>query len=157
MKPIFCNGWAIFFHPLFFAQWSDLVEEVKELKIKKEKSNFITHPSVKLLKAIDVGIKEKISIDPFASHFVLKKPLQKYGRLKKMGLPNRYRLFFRAFKDKKIIIILWLGFPRKEGDQKDCYQVFSKKISQGQFPDSFKSLLAECQTEESGHKGERKK
>ncbi len=149
MKPIICNGWAIFFHPLFFAQWSDLVEFVKELKVKKEKGDFITHPSVKLLKAIDVGIKEKIPIDPFASYFVLKKPLQKYGRLKKMGLPNLTSLFFRAFKEKKIIIILWLGFPRKEGDKKDCYQVFSKKIAQGQFPESLESLLAECQTEDS--------
>jgi toxin YhaV len=149
MKPIICNGWAILFHPLFFAQWSDLVEEVKELKVKKEKSDFVIHPSVKLLKAIDVGIKEKIPQDPFAAYFVLKKPLQKYGRLKKMGLPNRYRLFFRAFKEKKIIIILWLGFPRKEGDKKDCYQVFSKKIARGQFPESLESLLAECQTEDS--------
>ncbi len=149
MKPIICNGWAIFFHPLFFAQWSDLVEEVKELKVKKEKGDFITHPSVKLLKVIDVGIKEKIPIDPFASYLVLKKPLQKYGRLKKMGLPNLTSLFFRAFKEKKIIIILWLGFPRKEGDKKDCYQVFSKKIAQGQFPESLESLLAECQTEDS--------
>jgi toxin YhaV len=62
--------------------------------------------------------------------------LQKYGRLKKMGLPNRMRLFFRAFKEKKVIIILWLGFPRKEGDKKDCYQVFSKKV-----------LLNECEPE----------
>lgn len=149
MKPIVCNEWAIFFHPLFFAQWSDLVEKVKELKVKKDPNEFLTHPSVKLLKAIDVGIKEKIPTDPFASYFVLKKPLQKYGRLKKMGLPNRYRLFFRAFKEKKIIIILWLGFPRKEGDKKDCYQVFSKKIAQGQFPESLQSLLAECQADDS--------
>jgi toxin YhaV len=45
---------------------------------------------------------------------------------KKMGLPQRYRLFFRAFADQRIIIILWLGFPRKEGDRRDCYQVFFK-------------------------------
>lgn len=145
MKPIICNGWTIFFHPVFFTQWSNLVREVKKLKIEKEKDDFVTHPRVKLLKAIDVGIKEKISLDPFASYFILKKPLQKYGRLKKMGLPNRYRLFFRAFKEKKIIIILWLGFPRKEGDKKDCYQVFTKKIAQGEFPTSLESLLSECE------------
>ncbi len=51
-----------------------------------------------------------------------------------MGLPERYRLFFRAFKKQKIIIILWLGFPRKEGDKKDCYQVFTKKVENGEFP-----------------------
>ena len=85
MKPIICNGWALFFHPLFFAQWSDLVEEVKELKVKKEKGDFITHPSVKLLKAIDVGIKEKIPIDPFASYFILKKTATKIRSSQKNG------------------------------------------------------------------------
>ncbi|GFE71734.1 type II toxin-antitoxin system YhaV family toxin [Chroococcus sp. FPU101] len=143
MKPLICNGWTIFFHPLFDAQWIDLVERVKQLKSKLEHQDFVTHPDVKLLKALDTGIKEKIPQDPFASYFVLNKPLQKYGRLKKMGLPNRYRLFFKAFKEKKVIIILWLGFPRKEGDKKDCYEVFSKKVLQGEFPESLESLLTQ--------------
>jgi toxin YhaV len=148
MNPLVCNEWTIFFHPLFYAQWFSLVEKVKRLKSKLEPSDFVVHADVKLLKALDVGIKEKISLDPFASHFVLQKPLQKYGRLKKMGLPNRYRLFFRAFKEKKVIIILWLGFPRKEGDKKDCYQVFSKKVINGEFPESLESLLTECTPED---------
>lgn len=149
MKPLLRNGWAIFFHPLFYEQWVNLVEKVKRLKVKLEPTKFVTHTDVKLLKALDVAIKEKIPQDPFASYFALKKPLQKYGRLKKMGLPNRYRLFFRAFKEKQVIIILWLGFPRKEGDKRDCYQVFSKKVLQGEFPESLESLLSECQAEDS--------
>jgi toxin YhaV len=52
-------------------------------------NDFAIHPDVKLLKAIDVGIRSKIPQDPFASHFILRKPLNKYGRLKKMGLPQR--------------------------------------------------------------------
>ena len=148
MSLLRSNGWTIFFHPLFYGQWVDLVERVKRLKAKLEPTKFVTHPDVKLLKALDVGIKEKIPQNPLAFHFALKKPLQKYGRLKKMGLPNRYRLFFRAFKEKKVIIILWLGFPRKEGDKKDCYQVFSKKVLKGEFPYSLESFLTECQVEE---------
>jgi toxin YhaV len=101
-----------------------------------------------LSKVQNIGIKEKIPQNPFASHFILQKPLQKYGRLKKMGLPERYRLFFRAFKQQKIIIILWLGFPRKEGDKKDCYQVFTKKVSKGEFPESIDELKAECEVED---------
>ncbi|MDF5714686.1 MAG: type II toxin-antitoxin system YhaV family toxin, partial [Rhizonema sp. NSF051] len=108
-----------------------------------------TDPDVKLLKALDIGIKEKIPQDPFASHFILQKPLHKYGRLKKMGLPARYRLFFRAFKEQKIIIVLWLGFPRKEGDNNDCYHVFSKKVADGDFPENVKELLSECKLEDS--------
>ncbi len=61
-----------------------------------------------------------------------------------MGLPSRYRLFFRTFKEQKIIIIFWLGFPCKEGDKNDCYQVFSKKVTNGDFPENLEQLKAEC-------------
>ncbi|BAQ60909.1 hypothetical protein GM3708_1315 [Geminocystis sp. NIES-3708] len=141
MKPIQINGYLIYFHPLFYQQWLELVNRVKYLKEKLEPENFVTHPEVKLLKALDQGIKDKISNDPFASYFVLKKPLQKYSRLKKMGLPSRYRLFFRVFKEANTIIILWLGFPRKEGDKKDCYNVFSKMVINGNFPEDMSSFL----------------
>ncbi|GAX39926.1 hypothetical protein NIES4075_08880 [Tolypothrix sp. NIES-4075] len=142
-----CNKWQIFFYPLFNEQWVELRNRVRILKNDLSKEEFITHSDVKLLKALNISIKEKIPQDPFASHFVLQKPLQKYGRLKKMGLPERYRLFFRAFKEQKIIIILWLGFPRKEGDKKDCYEVFTKKVNNGEFPESIDELKAECEEE----------
>lgn len=94
-------------------------------------------------------IKQLARIDPLASYFALRKPLDKYSRLKKMGLPNRYRLFFKVFTQQKVIIILWLGFPRKEGDKKDCpkgyrfayYRVFAKMVQKGQFPLSLKDLI----------------
>lgn len=152
MAAFTCNGWQIFFYPLFVKQWVELRNRVRVLKNELPKEEFITHSDVKFLKALNIGIKEKIPQDPFASHFALQKPLQKYSRLKKMGLPERYRLFFRAFKKPKIIIILWLGFPRKEGDKKDCYQVFSKKVENGDFPKSIDNLLAECELEDSDDK-----
>jgi toxin YhaV len=34
--------------------------------------------------------------------------------------------FFRAFAEQQVIIMLWLGFPRKAGDRRDCYQIFTK-------------------------------
>ena len=142
-----CNEWQIFFYPLFNKQWVELRNRVKILKNDLSKEEFIKHSDVKLLKALNIGIKEKIPQDPFASHFILQKPLQKYGRLKKMGLPERDRLFFRAFKEQKIIIILWLGFPRKEGDKKDCYEVFTKTVKNGEFPESIDELKAECEEE----------
>lgn len=141
MKPINKNGWKIYFHPLFYAQWKQLVTKVKQLQEKLEPDKFVIHADVKLLKALDLGIKEKIPQDPFMFYFSLKKPLQKYGRLKKMGLPSRYRLFFRAFNEPKIILILWLGFPRKEGDKKDCYRIFSQLVAKGEFPDNCNDLL----------------
>ncbi|MEH2390243.1 MAG: type II toxin-antitoxin system YhaV family toxin [Nostoc sp.] len=149
MAALTCNSWQIFFYPLFNEQWVELRNRVRVLKNELPKEEFITHSDVKFLKVLNIGIKEKIPQDPFANHFALQKPLQKYSRMKKMGLPERYRLFFRAFKEQKIIIILWLGFPRKEGDRKDCYQVFSKKVENGDFPETIDNLLAECELEDS--------
>ncbi|MEH2068570.1 MAG: type II toxin-antitoxin system YhaV family toxin [Nostoc sp.] len=154
MAAFTCNGWQIFFYPLFVKQWVELRNRVRVLKNELPKEEFIIHSDVKLLKVLNISIQEKIPEDPFASHFVLQKPLQKYSRFKKMGLPERYRLFFRAFKQQKIIIILWLGFPQKEGDKKDCYQVFIKKVENGEFPESIDNLLAECELENSNDKSQ---
>jgi toxin YhaV len=148
MKPFDANGWTILFYTDFQLQWEDLNAKVVKLKSKLEPKDFVTHPDVKLLKAIDSGIRDKISVDPFASHFALRKPLDRYGRLKKMGLPQRYRLFFRAFAERRVIIVLWLGFPRQEGDRRDCYQVFSKMVANGKLPDSYESLVAEFELED---------
>jgi toxin YhaV len=49
----------------------------------------------------------------------------------------------------KAIVILWLGYPRKEGDKKDCYTVFAKMIDtgvpvlrdRGQFPEDIAELM----------------
>ena len=142
MNPFDANGWTILFYTDFQLQWEDLTARVVKLKSKLDAQDFVTHPDVKLLKAIDTGIRDKISLDPNARHFSLRKPLQQYGRLKKMGLPQRYRLFFRAFAERKVIIILWFGFPRKEGDRRDCYQVFSRMVANGKLPDSYESLVA---------------
>jgi toxin YhaV len=91
------------------------------------------------------GIKEKIVLDPFAPQFTLKGSLRHYGRLKGMGLSDRHRLFFRAFEaeGRKILIILWLGFPRKQSDKNDCYEVFSRMVSNGDFPETLEKLLVE--------------
>ena len=50
--------------------------------------------------------------------------------MKGLGLPDRYRLFFRPFEaeGRKLLLILWLGFPRKDGDRKDCYAVFKQMV-----------------------------
>jgi toxin YhaV len=135
------NGWTILFHPLFNDQWQQLLDLVKSLRSRLPQQDFVKHPQVKLFKALTVGIEEKIPNDPKASYFALRKPLDTYSRLKKMGLPNRYRLFFKVFPQQKTIIILWLGFPRKEGDKKDCYRVFAKMIKKGQFPLDLKDII----------------
>lgn len=140
-----CNGWTIRFYPLFNQQFSELTRKVENLLDKVPRDKYLVHPNVKMLKALSEGIKNKIPSDPFASHFALQKPLERYSRLKKMGLNERYRLFCKADKEKKTIIILWLGYPRKDGDKKDCYTVFKKMVSNGIFAGSIEELIAECE------------
>ena len=135
------NGWTILFHSLFNNQWQQLLDSVKSLRSRLPQPDFVRHPQVKLFKALTVGIEEKIPTNPLASYFALKKPLDKYSRLKKMVLPSRYRLFFKVFPQQKVIIILWLGFPRREGDKKDCYSVFTKMVKKGQFPTDIEDII----------------
>lgn len=143
MSIITCNDWKIYFHPLFDQQWQELLQVVKSLSQKLEHDAFVGHPQVKLLKALEQGIKVTIPQNPLASYFALKGSLRKFRRLKKLGLPARYRLFFSVFPEQKTIIILWLGFPRKEGDKKDCYTVFEKLVKRGVIPNDLKEFIYE--------------
>jgi toxin YhaV len=149
MANFVSNGWEIYFHPqLFGTQYQELFDRVSKLREKLQESEFKTHATVKLFAAITVAIETKIPSDPFASHFALTGALKRYGRVKKMGLPERYRLFFRAFDtpELKAIVILWLGFPRKEGAKNDCYEVFTKMVVKGAFPDTLDELITEAET-----------
>lgn len=108
--PLVRHGWEIAFQPHLFArQYAGLKAEVRRLKQELDPQAFAQHPQVKLLAALMVGIKERIAADPYASRFALKG----------LGLPDRYRLFFRPFEaeGRRLLLILWLGFPRKDGDR----------------------------------------
>ncbi len=138
------NGWEIYFiKRLFGKQRRDLQAEVRSLKETSPSEEYLSHSQVKLYTAIMVSIKERIPEDPFAEYFALSGPLKKYGRVKKMGLPKRYRLFFRALQtpNHKAIFILWLGYPRKAGDKNDCYKAFTKMVERGDYPESLDELL----------------
>lgn len=148
MTLLIRNGWEIYFYtPLFGNQRRELKEKAHALKAKLPESEFVLHSDVKLLKTIMSGIKEKIVLNPFSSDFALTGELRKYCRLKKMGLPNRYRLFFRAVEtsNRKILVVLWLGYPRREGARDDCYAVFTRMVASGRFPDSIDELLKQCE------------
>lgn len=138
------NGWRIYFvKQLFGQQRRDLQAQVRQLKKTLFIEDYRQHSQVKLYAAVMTAIKEKIPLDPFASHFALTGPLKKYGRVKKMGLPDQYRLFFRALQtpEQKAIFILWLGYPRKAGDKNDCYKAFTRMVNRGDCPESLNELL----------------
>lgn len=141
-----CQGWEIYFHPqLFDRQYRELLARVQTLKANLEPDDYKTHTTVKLFAAITIGIESKIPSDPFAAHFALASTLKSYSQMKKMGLPGKYRLFFRVFDttELKAIVILWLRYPHKEGDKNDCYQVFNKMVNRGEFPDRIEELISD--------------
>jgi toxin YhaV len=138
------NDWEVLLHPkLFGKQYQELLDRVQVLQQRLSTEEFRTHATVKLFAALSIALESKIPADPFANYFALQGPLKQYKRLKKMGLPSRYRLFFRVFDtpERRAIVILWLGFPRKEGAKDDCYTVFSRMVMRGEFPGDIDVLL----------------
>jgi toxin YhaV len=60
-----------------------------------------------------------------------------------VGDAGANRLFFKVFDtaEMKAIVILWLGYPRKEGDRNYCYTVFTKMVDRGEFPEHVTELI----------------
>ncbi|MGK7905142.1 MAG: type II toxin-antitoxin system YhaV family toxin [Hormoscilla sp.] len=147
MSNLICNGWNVQFHPIFQEQRQDLMSNANRLRGRLTETEYLSHPQVKLFLAVRQAYLENILSDPFAPRFALRGDLRDYKRLKGMGLSSRYRLFFRVFQEgeRKEIVILWLGYPRKEGDKKDCYAVFHKMVVNEVFPESVEALIAECE------------
>jgi toxin YhaV len=135
VDPSYCqSGWNVYFHPLFDRQLSKLTDEVKacEARVREGKlstQDFQKHPKAKMLAALKRAYSEEIPSDPNHNRFRLNGALREYKRLKKLGLDSRYRLFFKPFSGEKAIVIIWLGYPRKQGDRQDCYEQFKKMIS----------------------------
>ena len=131
------NGWTILFHPLFDNQRQDILRQVKSLRLRLTTENFVRHPQVKLFKALTVGIEEKIPQNPLASYFALKRPLQKYSRLKKMGLPQiAIGFFLKYFPNKKQLSFYGWAFLVKKGIKRIaivCSEKWFNKVNSLQF------------------------
>jgi toxin YhaV len=141
MEPIVKNGWEIYFHREFASQYTDFTDQVTKLKASLVPQKYGSHPTVKLFGHLVQIIDQVIPENPQAPYFALHDDLKSFSRVKKKGLPDRHRLFFKVFPKEQRIVILWLGYPRKEGDKNDCYTVFSKRVSRGEYPSNFDDLV----------------
>ncbi len=142
MKSLKVKGWDLYFHPSFADQYFDLQSKVAKLKEKLSDDDYKSHSDVKLYSSIVKIICDLIPSEPYAHYFVLHNDLKQYSHVKGKELPDRYRLFFKVFPNKKAIVILWLGYPRKEDARNDCYKVFSKRVARGDFPGNFDDLMS---------------
>lgn len=143
------NGWALYAHPFFVQRLTDILREVERLA-EKDPSGFHHHPHYEFFEAVTTNITYTVPSDPAHARYRLGGTLgrshQHWRRVKKQGLPNRYRLFF-LFRSTapKSIIYAWLNDEtciRRDGDRKDVYEVFRKLLEKGHVPSDFQKLLA---------------
>lgn len=68
--------------------------------------------------------------------------LSKFRRVKKHGLPERFRLFYTFSSVQRVIIPLYLNDAntlRKRGAGSDPYEVFKRMVSQGHIGSDFEA------------------
>lgn len=147
-KPRASHGWQIWFGELFDARWRALRENVRRLKAELEAGDFAAHPEVKRFAALVQIVHETVPRDPEHPDFRLGKTLGDrftgWRRVKRHGLPDRMRLFFKFSSTHKVIVFVWLNDAdtlRKDGATSDPYAVFRRMLEGGNPPDDFTDLM----------------
>lgn len=156
------NGWALYAHPLFVSRLEEITAAI-ERAIASDPDGFHHHPAYKLFDAVTSNILINVPSNPahpcYRQGKTLGRDLLHWFRVKKQGMPPRYRLFFQFRSEApKTIIYAWLNDERtvrKEGDKNDVYAVFTALIRCGKMPDSFNELMSasdslECESSITG-------
>ena len=145
--PLSVNGWSIFCHPAFIAQFLGLVRQVQALK-DKDPEGYVRKNATKRLAAIWKLLSEVIPQDPTAEQFRLGNTLgPKYRHWFRAKFFQQYRLFFRYHAASKLIVIGWVNDAdtlRAYDSKTDAYAVFCRMLENGNPPDSWDKLLAEA-------------
>jgi toxin YhaV len=142
------NGWTIIAHPLFAAQFNDVVAAVEEAK-RKDPGGYKNTPNAKLLADIVEITARRIPADPTDKRYWQGKTLgddYKHWFRDKFG-NGRFRLFFRYDGKSKVIAYAWVNNDktlRTYGAKSDAYAVFKKMLDEGNPPDSWQKLMSEC-------------
>lgn len=148
------NGWHLFYFRLFKERLAQLEREVTTLAAK-DPEGFVHHPKAKLLKAVLNNVREEVPRQPDHPAYRLGKTLggeyTDWRRVKKHGLPPRYRLFFKFTSQEKKIVYTWLNDEktlRKDGAPTDVYEVFKGMLRRGEVPKTIEDLLKNSATAE---------
>ena len=122
-----------------------MVERATGLRAKLSEEEYRRHPDVKLLAAVQRAVTDIIPANPNAAEFRLRGDLGNFRRLKKRGLPERYRVFYTYSSRAKAIILLYLNDAntlRAEGSGNDPYVVFSGLVASGDIGPDFEANWA---------------
>ena len=140
------HGWTLHAHPLFLDQVERLLAAVERAK-QSDPDGWQGKADTRLLAAIRGLILDRIPRDPLAPEFrqgnTLGREYRHWFRAKFAG--NRFRLFFRADSQAKVIVYAWVNDRdtlRKVGAGTDPYAVFGRMLASGNPPDNWPVLLA---------------
>jgi toxin YhaV len=138
------NGWKLYAHPAFGQRWESLLQAVEILQ-RRQPETYRSHPRTKLLKRILDLILIEIPLDPNAAEFQLGNTLgvahRHWRHAKFLG---RFRLFFRFSSEHRAILYAGVNDEttlRKAGSPNDPYAVFTKRLREGNPPDSWEDLF----------------
>lgn len=144
-EPLNINGWSIIFGPRFARRFKAMVERAEQLRAELNDEAYRSHPEVKLLAAVQRIVTGIIPADPNAADFRLEDDLKMFRRVKKHGLPPRYRLFYTFSSKEKAILLLYLNDAntlRAEGSGTVPYGIFNGLVARGEIGADFESNWA---------------
>ena len=124
------HGWTLHAHPLFLDQVERLLAAVERAK-RSDPAGWQGNADTRLLAALRALILDRIPRDPLAPAFRQGNTLGREHRhwfRAKFGA-NRFRLFFRADSQAKVIVYAWVNDRdtlRKAGAGTDPYAVFGR-------------------------------
>jgi toxin YhaV len=142
---------AIVCHPAFGQRLEALIDAVDAVE-KRQPRTYRGHPKAKLLKRTLDLILVEVPRDPNAAEFQLGNTLgSSYRHWRRAKFLGRFRLFFRFSSAQRAIVYAWVNDEttlRKAGSRSDPYAVFTKRLQEGDPPDSWDALLREAETAE---------
>ncbi len=144
------NGWNIFTHSIFLAQFEELLTQVEQLRQKSPK-DYKKKNATKRLAAIAKLAFEVIPQDPTRSDYRQGNTLgDDYKHWFRAKFFQQYRLFFRYHLESKIIVIAWVNdenSKRAYESKTDAYLVFKKMLEDGNPPNNWDDLLKDADGE----------
>lgn len=148
MSDLVINGWRIFLHPLFIAQFEEMMCEVETARAKHPQ-DFAKKRCTKLLAATRKVAFELIPNDPAAAIFRQGSTLgDAYKHWFRAKFVQQYRLFFRYDLKSRIIVLAWVNDEKSKRayeSSTDAYAVFRTMLQNGNPPDNWDGLLTEAQ------------
>lgn len=135
------HGWMVLFNEPFTTRYGDLSARVRGLKQRLgDTDEYARHPDVKLFAAVRNLVFDVVPRDPDHAGFRLRDDLRKFRRVKGMGLPARYRMYFVFSEKLRVIIFLYLNDAtsmRNAGSSADPYAVFKGLLNRGDIGSDF--------------------